>query len=416
MEEVKKNNKVMFLEIFLIICMCLVTFSGTIEPLVNARTIIYIALLGIAVVLVALKREKLILNNIIQIQWLILLLFLVLGLVYTIDSHQLLRILLQYFFYTFLILMSFKSAFYSKILDTFLWVCTILGIIIIITLIDKNFVVNNFSFLYSESTIKSIIGRTASNAYGGLLGEVAYSAFAMNIGISIIVAKYLTYRKITIANWIQLTIFIIGVLVSFKRSLLLIPVLAFLILFIISKKNNKIKNGIKLFTLLIVIILIVITIFPETLDTIGRFNTETTNGDVLNGRTELWEYSWEMFLQNPLIGLGYCSYTMFCASNGFEWNYMAHNIYVQLLGEVGIIGFIIFITFFINAIIKTLKSIKKECNEQNLQLLYFSLFMQIVFLLYGLTGNPLYFPQQMMVYIICISILSNIRNKRSRKK
>ena len=55
MEEVKKNNKVMFLEIFLIICMCLVTFSGTIEPLVNARTIIYIALLGIAVVLVALN-------------------------------------------------------------------------------------------------------------------------------------------------------------------------------------------------------------------------------------------------------------------------------------------------------------------------------------------------------------------------
>ena len=112
MEEVKKNNKVMFLEIFLIICMCLVTFSGTIEPLVNARTIIYIALLGIAVVLVALKREKLILNNIIQIQWLILLLFLVFGLVYTIDSHQLLRILLQYIFYTFLILMSFKSTFY----------------------------------------------------------------------------------------------------------------------------------------------------------------------------------------------------------------------------------------------------------------------------------------------------------------
>ena len=123
-----------------------------------------------------------------------------------------------------------------------------------------------------------------------------------------------------------------------------------------------------------------------------------------------------MFLQNPLIGLGYGSYTTFCASNGFEWNYMAHNIYVQLLGEVGIIGFIIFITFFVNDIIKTIKSIKKECNEQNLQLLYFSLFMQIVFLLYGLTGNPLYFPQQMMVYIICISILSNIRNKRSRKK
>ena len=416
MEEVKKEKKVSLLEMALIICMCLVIFSGSIQPLVNARTIIYIALLGISVLLVLSKRDKLILNNVIQMQWIILLLFLTLGLVYTINSYQLLRILLQYLFYTFLILMSFRNTFYTRMLEIFLWICTILGVIIIITLIDKNFIVNNFSFLYTESAIKSIIGRTESNAYSGLLGEVAYSAFAMNIGISIIVAKYLSQKKISVINWGQLTIFIIGILVSFKRSLLLIPIFAFFILFIISKKDNKIKNGIKILTLLIGIILIVIMIFPETLDTIGRFGANTTNGDALNGRTDLWEYSWDMFIQNPIIGLGFGSYTTFCNSQGFEWNYMAHNIYIQLLGEVGLIGFIIFMAFFINSIIKTLKSIKRECDVQNLQLLYFSLFMQIVFLLYGLTGNPLYFPQQMIVYIICISILSNIRNKRSSKK
>ena len=67
----------MFLEIFLIICMCLVTFSGTIEPLVNARTIIYIAFTRNSCGSSCFKKRKLILNNIIQIQWLILLLFLV---------------------------------------------------------------------------------------------------------------------------------------------------------------------------------------------------------------------------------------------------------------------------------------------------------------------------------------------------
>ena len=230
MEKVKKENKVTFLEISLIICMCLIIFSGSIEPLVNARNIIYVALLLLSVLLILSKKEKIVLNNIIQVQWIILLLFLTLGLVYTINSYQLLRDLLQYLFYTFIILMSFKNTFYTKTLNILLWICTILGIIVIITLIDKNFIINNFSFLYSESVIQSIIGRTSSNAYSGILGEVAYSAFAMNIGIAIIVAKYLSQRKISVVNWIQLIIFMIGILVAFKRSLLLIPIFAFFIL------------------------------------------------------------------------------------------------------------------------------------------------------------------------------------------
>ena len=207
----------------------------------------------------------------------------------------------------------------------------------------------------------------------------------------------------------------IGIMVSFKRSLLLIPIFAFFILFLISKKNNKMKNAIKLFVVLIGIVIIILAIFPEALDTLGRFSSETANGDVLNGRTDLWKYSFDMFKENPIFGLGYSSYTEYCYSQGYYYDYLAHNIYIQLLGEVGIVGFTLFIAFFINALIKTVKSIKREENIETLYLLYFSLFMQIVFLVYGLTGNPLYFSQQMIIYMLCISILSNIGTKQKEQ-
>ena len=395
--------------------MCLIAFSGAIQPLVNIRTPIYIFLLGISLALICLKKAKIRLNNVIQIQWIILVAYLALGLIYTIDTNKLILVLLQYLFYIFLLIMNFKYEFYKKALDIILLICTVLGIIVIVTIIDNNFIVNNFSFLYAESTLKSIIGRTSGNAYGGILGEVAYSAFAMNIGIAIIVSKYLSKQKLSVVNWVQLIIFMIGIMVSFKRSLLLIPIFAFFILFLISKKNNKMKNAIKLFVVLIGIVIIILAIFPEALDTLGRFSSETANGDVLNGRTDLWKYSFDMFKENPIFGLGYSSYTEYCYSQGYYYDYLAHNIYIQLLGEVGIVGFTLFIAFFINALIKTVKSIKREENIETLYLLYFSLFMQIVFLVYGLTGNPLYFSQQMIIYMLCISILSNIGTKQKEQ-
>ena len=362
-------------------------------------------MLGIVAILM-INKYGIKINNIIQVQWIILVLFLTFGLIYTIDSNSLISALLQFIFYTFLLITSFKKEFYEKALNIILFVCTILGIIVIITLLDKNFIVNNLGFLYGN--IKAIIGRTSANAYSGLLGEVAYSAFAMNIGVAIIVAKYLSHRKLSKINWIQLLIFMIGIMVSFKRSLLLIPIFAFFVLFLVSKKERKFKNIIKICIALIALVIIIITIFPESLDTIGRFGSETANGDVLNGRTDLWKYALEMFSKSPVVGTGYSSYTAYCYSQGFQWNYLAHNIYIELLGEVGIIGFIIFISFFANALIKTIKAIKKEENKEKLNLLYFSLFMQIICLTYGLTGNPLYFPQQMIVYMFSISILSNM--------
>lgn len=411
-----KKKKIPILEILLIILISLVAFSGSIEPLVQRRDLIYIAMLGIMVLMVLLRKEKIKIGNILQLQWLFILIFLVFNLIYTIDRSKLFTVILQYVVFTFLIIINFKESFYEIFQKIFLFICTILGIIVIITVFNNTFVTDNFSFLYSDFSIKAMTGRTESNAYPGLLGEVAYSAFAMNIGIALIISKYFAGKKLSIFNWIQLLIFIIGVMLSFKRSLLLIPVFATIFLFLVSSTNKKLKKGLTFLVIAIGIVIAVINIFPETLDTIGRLGNEDSKNSGLNGREELWGYAFDMFKESPILGLGFSSYTKYCYMQGFQWDYLTHNIYIELLGETGIIGFVLFIGLFILLFMKTLKVLKMLKNKDDISLVNFSLFIQIVFLIYGLSGNPLYFPQQIIVYVIAISIIVNMLNKTTQKK
>ncbi len=414
-----EKKKIPILEILLIILISLVAFSGSIEPLVQRRDLIYIAMLGIMVLMVLLRKQKIKIGNILQLQWLFILIFLIFNLIYTIDRSKLFTVILQYVVFTFLIIINLKESFYENFQKIFLFICTILGIIVIITVFNNTFVTDNFSFLYSDFSIKAMTGRTESNAYPGLLGEVAYSAFAMNIGIALIISKYFAGKKLSIFNWIQLLIFIIGVMLSFKRSLLLIPVFATIFLFLVSSTNKKLKKGLIFLVIAIGIVIAVINIFPETLDTIGRLgegNSKNSGLSGLNGREQLWEYAFDMFKENPILGLGFSSYTKYCYMQGFQWNYLTHNIYIELLGETGIIGLVLFIGLFIVLFMKTLKVLKMSKNKDDISLVNFSLFMQIVFLIYGFSGNPLYFPQQMIVYVIAISIISNKLNKTTQKK
>lgn len=411
-----KKRKISILEILLIILISLVVFSGSIEPLVQNRNLIYIAMLGVMLLMFLMKKEKIKVGNTLQIQWFLVFSFIIYNLIYSIDRERLYTIILQYIVFTFMIIMIFKKNFYGNLQKIFLFICTVLGIIVIITVFNNTFVVENFSFLYSDYTLKSIEGRTSSNAYSGLLGEVAYSAFVMNIGIALIISKCFSGEKLSKFNFIQLLIFIIGVMLSYKRSLLLIPVFATIFLFLVSDINKKLKKGLTFLLIAIGIVIVVINIFPETLDTIGRLGNESSENSGLNGREQLWGYAFDMFKKNPVLGLGFYSYTTYCYSQGFQWDYLTHNIYIQLLGETGVIGFVIFVTFFISLFLKTLKLIKICKDKNELYLINFSLFIQIVFLIYGISGNPLYFPQQMLVYVVAISIIVQILNNKMQKK
>ena len=113
------------------------------------------------------------------------------------------------------------------------------------------------------------------------------------------------------------------------------------------------------------------------------------------GRDQLWTQAMKYFHDNPWLGIGWTHFKTLFAFRGTH----VHNIYIQLLCETGIIGFSVFVFFFVWNIIATLKKIKDtEPGTCECSWLMLSLFMQIYFLLYGMTGNPLYDVEETILY------------------
>ena len=91
-----------------------------------------------------------------------------------------------------------------------------------------------------------------------------------------------------------------------------------------------------------------------------------------------------------------------------------------LLCETGILGFGIYLTWFISFLLRTW-SLLLKCRKQQIYLnsnfqtlLVVSLAIQLFFLLYGITGNPLYDKEMFVPYFLACAITWNI--ERTLKK
>lgn len=149
----------------------------------------------------------------------------------------------------------------------------------------------------------------------------------------------------------------------------------------------------------------------------------------ITGRTKLSAYAFDMFKNNKVFGEGLNTYNYYIKNRGYRvktkwnptgvWNYNAHNIYYQVLGESGLIGIALFIEFIVYNMYHTIKLILKmgKKNNEDKRFLLFSLYIQLLIVTYGITGNPLYSPYQFIFYIIAINILNKLRRNEfeSRK-
>ena len=141
-----------------------------------------------------------------------------------------------------------------------------------------------------------------------------------------------------------------------------------------------------------------------------------TAGDMSVGRVDVWLKAFSMFGNHSLVGIGWGQYVN---QGGWFWN--IHNIYIQLLVETGIIGFIIYCGWFLFHLVRTWSMYSKmRVNPEDYTnidycLMNFSLAMQIFFILYGFTGNPLYDREMFhSVFFEGCCIVYN-ENKRRRK-
>ena len=121
------------------------------------------------------------------------------------------------------------------------------------------------------------------------------------------------------------------------------------------------------------------------------------------------------FLENPIFGNGFGSYGYSFAQAG-EYNMgtiarmNAHNVYAQMLCETGVVGtafYILAIGGGVSYTIKIIRNLPKDVDIEIRSGIFFSLTVQIFYILYSFTGNCL-FDIVFYYYFAAIMVLMSV--------
>ncbi|MCP1111502.1 O-antigen ligase [Lachnospiraceae bacterium PF1-21] len=227
-----------------------------------------------------------------------------------------------------------------------------------------------------------------------------YSTNGVFLASGFIIASIRYYEKKKKLEFALIVIMLVALLLTGKRAHLLFSIAALLGMFYLSTARQNVINRffktIAAISICVVIMLVVANYVPELAVVFERFRSFMEGNDAaVNARYGLWGASLVTFKRNPLIGIGWEQFQETVSAHlGYSRTYAVHNVYLQLLCESGIIGFAIYISWFIyslrNAVQVYVELVKRgEYGKERMYIAY-SASYQIFFLLYCLTGNPLY--------------------------
>jgi len=267
-----------------------------------------------------------------------------------------------------------------------------------------------------QTAITSAV-RTDGSGYRGFTTNAGFCVNYLLIGILAIISDNINREKWSIGSKTIIAMLMLATLFTGKRGPILFFVIALVFCYLIpargKKKHTRFWRIFLGFSVLIILFftfedaLADIPIFREVINTI---NGISGGEDVTSGRTKLYAWAIQLFLNNPIKGVGWGYFRRTVVGEiTIRTTLDVHNIYLQLLCETGIIGFLIFTTIFISSWIAT-KNAYCNCVEETKELrlwkpaLLFSFVFQTYFILYGLTGNPLYDQFYQIIYMFCCSI------------
>lgn len=240
----------------------------------------------------------------------------------------------------------------------------------------------------------------------GFSYQTAITAFYLTILIMLLYSKILYQDMRKKRKILLIVIEIISFILLFqtgKRIFIGLIFLIKLILLFINKKQNIFKIIIYvMMSLLILLVLLKFTIIGERL--IHRMLSE----DISRGRFKIYEQLLRGILNYPILGLGLRS--TLTQLKGYS---DAHNIYLQIFYETGIIGFFILISLFLFNLYRAMKEFKIRLKKrEEMVIVNFCVVIQLLFLGWGVTGNPLYSVYSFMMYMFSVNMVESLRYER----
>lgn len=271
------------------------------------------------------------------------------------------------------------------------------------------------AILTVKDRISVVDMRNLNGMYTGFSTNCGFTAAHLSAGILCYISTFKMKRK---KGLLTLLFLFISLLMTGKRSTFVFLLFSIVFLYIISaKKREKLKVYISIYFVSLTMVLLYIMLggLFSMIPAVARI-TQTIDGillglDVSSNRTIYYDYAWELFQNNPWLGIGWGNYRNSTLGHVTWVNTVeVHNIYLQMLTEMGIIGFLGMVIPMVIVWIKTKKfykeliSVQASGNTTWKVLFFYSLGYQTFFLLQGLTENPLYDINFSLMYLVCCSI------------
>lgn len=241
----------------------------------------------------------------------------------------------------------------------------------------------------------------------GLTTHYTTNAIYLSISLLFYVSRFIKNRKLKDLAMVVLSL--LCLLLTAKRGHLVFSIAAIVIYIIAFHKKRTIKEYSKMIFIPIIALILIFAIsikVPQILNVFKRFEASSIT-ELLNGRQELYNLAITNWKNHIVFGNGwgsamYLYHKELYKPNAYNIDYtQTHNVYLQLLCENGIIGLLFVLLIFGTMLVLTFKACKKNRNDY---ILTFSFIYQTFFILYCLTGNPLYDVQCYVVYYISIGI------------
>ena len=281
---------------------------------------------------------------------------------------------------------------------------------------DSGFYMNHILPLYPEQRAQ-LLRWYNSGCMAGLTNH--YSTNAMYVSVGLLTAfTYLRRKPKNAVIWIWTIFMGVALLLTGKRAHILFSAVAIVFGILMSLKSMNVQKKAITITAGSVIAIAAIAFafikFPALTKFIQRFQETMDSGNVSMGRFDLWKAAIEAFKNKPIFGIGWKQYKptvsiLLAKSRTYE----VHNVYLQLLCETGIIGALVYYIWFVVMLVMAMKNIRDYANNDKgngLVKCFFALIMQCFFLMYCLTGNPLYDSMMYMPYFVACGITINMAN------
>ena len=254
----------------------------------------------------------------------------------------------------------------------------------------------------------------AIGAQSGLTAHYSYNGMLLSAGVLLSAAELWSVSDAskgdikTLAPRVAvLLVFVLALLVTSKRGPLLAVVAALILGLYVGSGKYKFSALLKigLFACAAAFVVAVLSQFVPQLSTVFERFAEISGGlddaDATNGRSYLWERAVELWRSSPIIGHGWGTYRYYWEGRLDVATNTAHNVFLNLLAEVGIAGLLLFLVAAVPPFVGLWRAMGRRGElGSDAPAVTFAFMFQIFFLVYSFTGSPLYDIESYIFYLL----------------